>query len=328
MPKNLKPWVGNLTGTTGSTNAIATSSGQVGVSAATAPTTGQVLTATNATTANWQGYSAAADALETTGSPVNVDNSPAPTGSGKILVAADATSATWQPGTEIGNVGRMVIKDDFECAWSTAETTAHIGYYWFRSGFSGGTIFSGTTTYLDKNHPGQWNIYSSSGDPTVSIKTAPFRLGGGSAEFTAIWRLPTLPTGGNDFRIRFGLADDNNTATSNGAYFEVWRATATANSITADNLLCSTADGTSEQHTNAGAITVGNWYKTRILINAALSSVEFYVNEVLVSTHTTVVPLSTLDVHIWASNNFIAGAAQRDFMLDYIEFDYQLTTSR
>lgn len=72
---------------------LRTTGAAVGVSSASAPSTGQVLTATSSTTATWQ--AAEATALKTTGASVNVSASAAPV-KGHILTATSGTAATWQ----------------------------------------------------------------------------------------------------------------------------------------------------------------------------------------------------------------------------------------
>lgn len=76
--------------------ALQTTGAPVNVSLAAPPTTGQILTATNATHATWQTPSLIANALATTGSPVNVSGSAAPSGANNLLITTDATHATWQ----------------------------------------------------------------------------------------------------------------------------------------------------------------------------------------------------------------------------------------
>lgn len=71
------------------------SGGEVNTSSATAPTTGQVLTATSATAATWQTPSTTATALSDTTGSVNVSNAPAPVNK-QILIATGASTATWQ----------------------------------------------------------------------------------------------------------------------------------------------------------------------------------------------------------------------------------------
>lgn len=69
----------------------------VTVSAATAPTNGQVLTATSSTVADWQTPSSltSAASLETASAPVVVSAATAPS-AGQVLTATSATAADWQ----------------------------------------------------------------------------------------------------------------------------------------------------------------------------------------------------------------------------------------
>ena len=84
---------GNATPTAAALKSATTT---VTVSAATAPTTGQVLTAINSTSASWQtAAGGAASDLGTSGANVNV-NAAAPPSTGQVLTATDATHATWQ----------------------------------------------------------------------------------------------------------------------------------------------------------------------------------------------------------------------------------------
>lgn len=80
---------------------IKDATGTVDTSAATAPSVGQVLTATDATHATWQTPSGGttANALATTTSPVDVSASAAPSNVGQVLISTDATHATWKEAT-------------------------------------------------------------------------------------------------------------------------------------------------------------------------------------------------------------------------------------
>ena len=89
---------GNFVTTSGSTATagyLADLTGSVNVSQASAPVTGQVLTATSGSTATWQSGSAeTAGYLATTGASVYVAGGPAPT-TGMELVATSGSAATW-----------------------------------------------------------------------------------------------------------------------------------------------------------------------------------------------------------------------------------------
>lgn len=97
----------NTTGTAATAtvaNALADLSGSVNVSLATAPSTGQVLTATSGTTATWQAgtTSSTANYLADLSGSVNVSLATAPS-TGQVLKATSSTTATWQTVSSGGN---------------------------------------------------------------------------------------------------------------------------------------------------------------------------------------------------------------------------------
>ena len=68
----------------------------IDVSAATAPSTGQILTATSSNTANWQTLSSTTcSGLSSATTIVNINASAAPS-SGQVLTATNSTSASWK----------------------------------------------------------------------------------------------------------------------------------------------------------------------------------------------------------------------------------------
>lgn len=93
---NLSGTAASLTaGIASKANALTASGGFiVDVSAASVPSTGQILTATSPSTATWQAP-AAALGLKTATTTVAVDSATAPT-TGQVLTATSSTAATWQ----------------------------------------------------------------------------------------------------------------------------------------------------------------------------------------------------------------------------------------
>lgn len=84
----------------GPADELATSGAAINIGSASPPTVGEVLTAIDATHADWEpGGGGAADDLATSGADVNVSAAPPPS-PGQVLTATDATHANWQsPGS-------------------------------------------------------------------------------------------------------------------------------------------------------------------------------------------------------------------------------------
>jgi len=87
----------------------------------------------------------------------------------------------------------------------------------------------------------------------------------------------------------------------------------------------------------SGAVTVtttsipvvdGQWYKLRIDINAAGTSVTFFINDVLVATHTTNIPSSTTVIAPISIIHKSAGTTARTMLTDYFMYEEIFTNPR
>lgn len=119
----------------------------------------------------------------------------------------------------------------------------------------------------------------------------------------------------------FGLADSSLLSATNAIWFAYTSGTDTFETITRNS------SGT--QANTIAAFTPDIWHKLKIVINANASQVLFYLNGVLVSTHTNFIPEST--VNLW--NYFGLNITSSRFTVvgldvDYVSFKYALTTSR
>lgn len=97
------PWTPSQPGggsSSGVATALKSATTDVDVSAATAPSSGQILTATGGTAATWQAP-AAATTLKSATTEVGVSAATAPS-AGQVLTATSGTAATWQAATATG----------------------------------------------------------------------------------------------------------------------------------------------------------------------------------------------------------------------------------
>lgn len=118
----------------------------------------------------------------------------------------------------------------------------------------------------------------------------------GNGKIVIEWRvrIPTLSTSGEKFAVRVGLHDGTSaTVPRDGAWFEVdesvnsgqWQIK-TANNQTSPPTNCTTAN-------TAVAPVANTWQKLRIEVNAAGTSIEFFINGTSAGTITTDIPTGT-----------------------------------
>ena len=188
------------------------------------------------------------------------------------------------------------------------------------------TMTSGTTT------AGKIAIYTGGG----SI----FRLGTDALDAEYLFQVPTLSVLNEDFQVAAGWSDTVATAepTAHGIMLVYDRLNRGDNKLYA--ITAASASGgppltTNITRTDTGVTLVANdWVRAIIKINAARTSVEFWVGingatPTLVATNTTNIPTATV---LWASEIVVlkqSGTTARTVILDYIDpFYYRLTSAR
>jgi hypothetical protein len=75
-------------------------------------------------------------------------------------------------------------------------------------------------------------------------------------------------------------------------------------------------------------VNANQWYKLRIDINAAGTSVTFFINDVLVATHTTNIPSSTTAIAPISIIHKSAGTTARTMLTDYFMYEEIFTNPR
>jgi hypothetical protein len=165
---------------------------------------------------------------------------------------------------------------------------------------------------------------SATGTAFIHNGVSAYVFGGGAVSLEWSARLTTaVPDGTETYALWMGFHDTTsaNTATD-GAYFLLTSASANWQTVTAKA-------GTRTSNTLSTGPTVNTWQKFRIDINAACTSIAFYIDGTLVQTHTTNLPDTT-------SNNCgimfdilkSLGTTARIFQVDYVKMGQQFTTSR
>ena len=162
-----------------------------------------------------------------------------------------------------------------------------------------------------------------------------FCFGGGAWVFETFLCVDILSDATNRFRFVTGFGDNpTNASESNGTLFTYDEGGIQNGTIASPNWQCVTSVGAVRTlTTTTTAVTAGAWTKLRIEVNAAGTSVTFYVNGTLVATHTTNIP-----TFVSATNNRgfnvkqsilkSIGTTNRSVFCDYFGYENRLTTPR
>lgn len=156
------------------------------------------------------------------------------------------------------------------------------------SGASAGT--TANTADSDATHPG---TLSSSTGSTATGRSAACYIEAGAIQFgTHAWRavgcfkIPTLSDGTETFSVMIGFCDSfTSTSYTDAACFRY------QHSANSGKLECLTRSNSVGNPTDSGVTVVANtWYSYEIRVNAAGTSVEFYIDGTLVQTHNSNIP--------------------------------------
>lgn len=244
------------------------------------------------------------------------------------LTATDATTLNFKGGESINAPYNSVYFYDDFLNISTAETGEIGSEGWsFAASGTGASVSAGTAA---PTRPGVIVIATGTTTTGSCVLTlgATWAASGGQTIYTTSVRLPTLSTVGEEYIFRVGLHDGTSGAVTDGVYFEYNRLTA------GDFWRCATANNSTRTLvTTTSAIVANTWYRLKIIVNAAGTSVDYYVDDVLLTSGslpiTTNIP--TTSARTAAPSSQIiksAGTTSRTAENDYAEFRQTLTTAR
>lgn len=181
---------------------------------------------------------------------------------------------------------------------------------------TGSPGLNGASVQLEANHQGVTRLKTgtaTTGLAVISKNVTGMYFSGGA--WYCEWEIyiPTVPDATDDFVLRIGFGDSTASATdhSDGGYLEIDR-TASA------NWRVKTASNSARTATNTSTAWAVGWWRVGVLVNPAASSIEYYLNGVLVGTETTNIPatssrMTSPSVYI----NKTAGTNERAVHLDY-----------
>ncbi len=181
-----------------------------------------------------------------------------------------------------------------------------------------------TTVGVTADKPGRWEIRAGSTNASrhaITLGLASIILGGGAYAQKWMWQLQALIVAGtNNYTHAAGLMDIVPAEPPNGVY--LWYSSANA------NWQCKTAAAGTRTVTDSGIpVVAGADVTFEPRINAAGTSVEFWINGTLVATHTTNIPTSPVGPAIYL-NRVTPVNASRSFYIDFFDHVATMTTPR
>lgn len=187
------------------------------------------------------------------------------------------------------------------------------------------------------NHPGV--ARSSTGTtaggraPMVSSLSA-IRLGGGELVFEALVNVATLSDATEGYSLLVGLIDTiGNVNQQDACCFMYDERNASGSGGTAGNWQSQTANNNVRTYnggaSGSSAVTAGQWDRLKIVVNAAATQVDFYVNDTLRFSHTANIPTGAgrelgFGWHLLKS----VGTTARTVDFDYVMVEQDFTTAR
>jgi hypothetical protein len=193
-------------------------------------------------------------------------------------------------------------------------TTNQIGFCQYQTG----TILTGYATHINEG-----------------FVASQFIFGGGAWVFETFVNVETLSNSTERFRFIAGFGNaPTNGAESNGAFFTYDEGATQNGTAASPNWQTQTCVGGVRTRTTTSTAGVASaWTKLRIEVNAAGTTVTFFINGTLVATHQTNIPtwVSAANPRGFNVKQTIAkttGLTNRSVFCDYLLYENNLTTLR
>ena len=204
------------------------------------------------------------------------------------------------------------------------------------SGGSGGETISAALTF--PNRTSQQGVLQlttgTNAAASLNIRVGSFNnasgmyFGNGEVVFEAYVNVDTLSTAAQRFVDFIGWSIDNSVLTSRCYQFIYDEGGLSTNGGAASpNWKCCSFNGATRVNTDTGVpVVAGQWYKLRIVVNAAGTQVNYLIDGVNVATHTSGVGVTVMAAKV-IHNKYI-GTTNRTFFIDYLMIKQIFTTPR
>lgn len=260
---------------------------------------------------------------------------------GDILYASAANTLSKRA---IGSAGQMLkVNSSGAPAWDdwiNASTEIKLFDDWVTDGTgqlrwlgtpvgAGATNSTGTAASV-AGHPGILELVTGTattgqsarylGGVATGSAIAGFFLSGGASSQEWLVRLEDLSDGTNRYNFDVGLFDAQTLAVD-AVRFRY------SDNLNAGNWTAETIAASTTTATDSGvAVAADTWYKLRIDVNAAGTSITFYVNDVLVATHTTNITAVLIAPRCRIIKSL--GTTSRTAYIDYFKYYQRFASAR
>ena len=258
---------------------------------------------------------------------LNTDNSP--TFSNLTLTSLILGSLSGMLKATAGLISQATAGQDFENVASLYSQqnrfymwTHFLGQAEEMTNYTAGTGADFGGEYSEDDQPGIMSVETGTdADGRAGIYFLSYyaiRPGAWEWTFEAYAKVPILADATDDFLVRIGFWRTNwviNSAATdiyNGACFEYDRTQDTTYWVTVTGV-----DSTYTRNVSSVAVAENTWTKFKVVINSDCTSVAFYINDVLVATHTTNLPLDK-GINMGMGIHKVAGSNNRQLWFDWM----------
>ena len=158
-----------------------------------------------------------------------------------------------------------------------------------------------------------------------------FQFGGGTWVYESYIAVETLSDITNRFRFQTGFGDLATASNDNNGAIIIYDEGGTANgTIASANWQCVTSNNGVRTQTTTSVVVTTNWVKLKIIVNAAATSISYFIDGSLVATHITTIPTYALGRRFKVKQGIFktTGTTNRNVNCDYLFYENNLTNFR
>lgn len=201
---------------------------------------------------------------------------------------------------------------------------------------SGGTVSVPGLLANAYERPGQvriqTNALATDRASVASVNLNQVAVGGGELTIESSLYLQALSTVTDRYQLLIGLVDSITAVNqTNGVYF-LYDEGGVSTSSTAAAYWQTATVGAATRSFNTSltqvTVAISTWVGLKIVVNAARTSVAFYINGTQVATHTANIPLNTATMGFGIYLQKSIGVTSRYVQVDYFRIGQYLTTAR